>query len=45
MIVVGLQTWAALFGTHSFHTCYLSRYVSNEFAALKETFLLLFVDG
>jgi hypothetical protein len=45
MIVLGLQPWPALFGMHSFHTCYLSRYLSNEFAGLKETFLLLFVDG
>ena len=45
MIVVGLQPWPALFGMHSFHTCYLSRYLSNEFAGLKETILLLFVDG
>jgi hypothetical protein len=41
MVVVGVQPWAALFGTHRFHTCYLS----NEFGRLKETILLLFVDG
>ena len=45
MVVVGVQPWAALFGTHRFHTCYLSRYLSNEFGGLKETILLLFVDG
>ena len=44
MVVVGVQRWAALFAIHGFHTCYLSRYLSNEFAGLKETFLLLFVD-
>jgi len=35
--VLGVKRWAALFGTHRFHTCYLS----NEFAGLKATFLLL----
>ena len=45
MVVVDAQHWAALFAIHGFHTCYRSRYLSNEFAGLKETFLLLFVDG
>ena len=45
MVVVGAQHWPALFAIHGFHTCYRSRYLSNEFAGLKETFLLLFVDG
>ena len=42
MIVLGVQPCAALFGIHSVHTCYLSLYLSNEFAELKETILLLF---
>ena len=45
MVVVGVQRWATLFAIHGFHTCYRCRYLSNEFAALKETFLLLFVNG
>ena len=43
MVVIGVQPRAPLYGIHGFHTCYLSLYVSNEFAALKETILLLFV--
>jgi len=38
--VTGRQPKGALFGTHGFH----SRYLSNEFAGIKETFLLLFLD-
>jgi hypothetical protein len=41
-VVGGGQSNAALFRAHGFHTCYLSFYLSNELAALKETILLLF---
>jgi hypothetical protein len=44
-VVAGRQPKAALFGTHGFHTRYVSCYLSNEFAAIKETFLLLFLEG
>ena len=45
MVVVRVQHWAARLAIHSFHTCYRPRYLSNEFAYLKETILLLFVNG
>jgi|SRR6185369_17463457 len=46
MVVVGVEHRAALSAIHGFlHTCYLSLYLSNEFAALKETILLLFESG
>jgi len=46
MVVVGVQHRAALSAIHGFlHTCYRSLYLSNEFAALKETILLLFESG
>lgn len=44
MVVASVQHWAALFAIHGFHTCYHPRYLSNEVAVLKETFLLLFPD-
>src|ERR1051325_345055 len=42
MVMLPVQGWAALSAIHGFHTCYRSRYLSNEFADLKETILLLF---
>ena len=45
MVVVRVQHWGALLAIHRFHTCYRPRYLSNELADLKETILLLFVDG
>jgi hypothetical protein len=44
-VVADCQPKAASFRAHGFHTCCLSRYLSNEFAGIKETFLLLFPDG
>src|SRR5215471_16279340 len=36
-VVASCQSKAAVFGIHGFHRCYLFRYLSNEFAGLKET--------
>jgi hypothetical protein len=45
MVVLRFRSSAAVFWLHGFHTCYLSLYLSNEFAVLKETILLLFATG